>query len=83
MMTDKRIGSSHMTVLETDGRKGYGGACFPKDTNAFSKFVNNDFTLLDLVIEENNKYRSEYMLDDREKEQNVVYMPEVKYDIIY
>lgn len=74
MMTDKRIGSSHMTVPGPDGRKGYGGACFPKDTNAFSKFANGDFTLLDLVIEENNKYRSEYMLDDREKEQNVVYM---------
>ena len=41
---------------------------------AFSKFADGDFSLLDLVIKENNKYRSEYKLDDREKEQNVVYI---------
>ena len=74
MITDQRIGSSHVQVLGSDGRKGYGGACFPKDTNAFSKFAEGDFSILDLIIEENNKYRSEYQLDDREKEQNVVYI---------
>ena len=74
MITDQRIGNSHITVPGPDGRKGYGGACFPKDTNAFSRFAEGDFSLLDLVIKENNKYRSEYKLDDREKEQNVVYI---------
>ena len=43
MITDQRIGSSHVQVPGFDGRKGYGGACFPKDTNAFSKFAEGDF----------------------------------------
>ena len=31
---DKRIGDSHMNVPGHDGKKGFGGACFPKDTEA-------------------------------------------------
>jgi len=31
-------------------------------------------SILKLVIAENNKVRSQYELDDREKEQNVVYI---------
>jgi nucleotide sugar dehydrogenase len=30
---DKRIGASHSFVPGHDGRRGYGGTCFPKDTN--------------------------------------------------
>jgi UDPglucose 6-dehydrogenase len=30
---DKRIGESHTCVPGHDGRNGYGGTCFPKDTN--------------------------------------------------
>ena len=30
---DKRIGDSHSKVPGHDGRKGFGGTCFPKDTN--------------------------------------------------
>jgi UDP-glucose 6-dehydrogenase len=56
-----------------DGRFGFGGACFPKDTNAFSAFGNGTMSILDLVIEENNKIRSQYELDEREKVQKVVY----------
>ena len=29
---DERIGASHMLVPGHDGRRGYGGTCFPKDT---------------------------------------------------
>lgn len=72
--SDTRIGHSHMQVPGPDGRKGYGGACFPKDTKAFSHFSNNKFTVLDEVIKANNDYRSKYELDNREKEQNVVYI---------
>jgi len=72
--SDSRIGHSHMQVPGPDGRKGYGGACFPKDTKAFSHFAEGQLTVLDKVIEENNIYRSLYELDDREKEQNVVYI---------
>lgn len=36
---DQRIGSSHTLVPGPDGHPGFGGACFPKDTNAFIKFA--------------------------------------------
>lgn len=71
--TDRRIGFSHAQVPGPDGRKGYGGACFPKDTNAFATFAKGGFTVLNEVISKNNEYRAQYELDDREKEQNVVY----------
>lgn len=70
--TDPRITHSHTQVPGPDGRKGYGGACFPKDTNALAQFAQEDYlTILKLVIKENNNIRSQYKLDDREKEQNV------------
>ena len=31
---DKRIGGSHMTCPGHDGKRGYGGTCFPKDTSS-------------------------------------------------
>lgn len=36
---DKRIGSSHMQVPGPDGAFGFGGACFPKDTEALLKYA--------------------------------------------
>ena len=70
--TDPRITHSHTQVPGPDGRKGYGGACFPKDTNALAQFAGEDYlTILKLIIKENNNIRSQYKLDDREKEQNV------------
>lgn len=72
---DPRISHSHTAVPGPDGRSGYGGACFPKDTNALAAFAGSDYlSILKLVIAENNCVRSQYELDDREKEQNVVYM---------
>ena len=70
--TDSRIGNSHTLVPGFDGKRGFGGACFPKDTTAFSSFV-PEFTVLKKVIEENNKYRRGYEKDVRELEQNVKY----------
>jgi nucleotide sugar dehydrogenase len=67
---DKRISISHTKVPGFDGKQGYGGACFPKDTLAFSKFDSN-LSLLEKAIEINNNYRIGYELDDREKEQNI------------
>ena len=32
---DKRLGNSHWAVPGPDGKKGFGGSCFPKDLNAF------------------------------------------------
>jgi len=49
---DKRIGTSHLQVPGPDGQFGFGGACFPKDTKAFSTFAKNDspLKLLDYAI---------------------------------
>ena len=72
---DKRIGSSHMDVPGNDGRLGYGGACFPKDTKAFldySKYLAEDFSLLSESININNNLRSLYNEPTkREFEQNI------------
>ena len=72
---DKRIGKSHMDVPGHDGRKGFGGACFPKDSLALVKYADSletELTILKKVIKTNNKIRSKYKdLDHRESEQNV------------
>ena len=72
---DNRIGDSHMNVPGHDGRKGFGGACFPKDSLALIKFANNlgvDLNSLISTVKINNKIRSVYEeLDLRESEQNV------------
>ncbi len=75
--SDKRIGESHMDVPGHDGRLGFGGACFPKDTAALlalSKDIDKEFSLLKEVIRINNSIRMQYNeLDEREKEQGVNY----------
>ncbi len=72
---DKRIGNSHMNVPGHDGKKGFGGACFPKDSIALIKFAKSlDVNLNSLIstVKINNGIRSEYKeLDSRESEQNV------------
>jgi nucleotide sugar dehydrogenase len=72
---DPRIGETHMDVPGHDGRKGFGGACFPKDTNAFYKYseeIDQNFTLLKEAIKVNNSIRSKYSSETkRELEQNI------------
>lgn len=72
---DARIGESHMDVPGHDGRKGFGGACFPKDSLALVKFADGlgtNLTSLKTTIKTNNRIRSKYKdLDPRELEQNV------------
>jgi len=74
---DPRIGSSHMMVPGHDGRKGFGGACFPKDTYAlyrYSETLNVKFSLLKNVIDINNKIRLSYNnKTEREEIQNIDY----------
>ena len=66
-----------MDVPGHDGRKGFGGACFPKDSAAFVKYAEGigiDMTSLKTIIKTNNKIRSKYeTLDARESEQNVTF----------
>jgi nucleotide sugar dehydrogenase len=72
---DNRIGESHMDVPGHDGRKGFGGACFPKDSKALLEYTKNqniELSVLKSVISKNNKIRKKYeSLSEREKEQNV------------
>ena len=68
---DNRIGHSHMTVPGFDGKKGFGGSCFPKDTAAIQNYGSVDLHILKAVIESNNVYRNEYELDNREQAQKV------------
>lgn len=72
---DARLGTTHMNVPGHDGKKGFGGACFPKDTAAFLKY-SSEIGVVASILKEgvlaNNKIRSSYStLDEREKEQNV------------
>ena len=72
---DSRIGPSHKTIPGTDGKRGFGGACFPKDLDAFIHFIENNTEvepkLLKTVKEINSNYRSQYDLGDREKANNI------------
>ena len=56
--------------LSPDGKKGFGGACLPKDMNAFINF-DSDLTLIAETVKINNKIREEYELDEREKDNNI------------
>tara|TARA_Y100000768_G_scaffold221473_1_gene166935 strand:- start:223 stop:1068 length:846 start_codon:yes stop_codon:yes gene_type:complete len=72
---DQRIGKSHMQVPGHDGRRGFGGACFPKDTKAlyeYSKTTKTPFSLLENIISINNEIRLSYNdQTEREKDQNI------------
>lgn len=75
MLADMRIGYSHTKIPGTDGKKGFGGACFPKDLSALINFAesegNTELELLKSVRSVNNKIRSQYETDDREKANNI------------
>jgi UDPglucose 6-dehydrogenase len=75
MQNDKRIGNSHMQVPGPDGKLGFGGPCFPKDTKALLQYSNDigePLKLLEKCISLNNNIRSQYnSLSKREVEQNI------------
>ena len=47
-VSDGRVGDSHLQVPGPDGKRGFGGSCFPKDINAFMTFA--DSIGLDLSV---------------------------------
>lgn len=56
---DKRVNDSHFDVMH-GFRRGFGGACFPKDTSAIVKRAEElgvDLSLIRQAIEANKKYR--------------------------
>ena len=81
MGLDDRVGIGHTRVPGYDRKRGFGGACLPKDTTAFlkfSEFKTEDgevisFDMLDKVLEINNRYRKDYELDEREKANNITF----------
>lgn len=76
---DPRIGHGHTKVPGFDNKRGFGGACFPKDTKAITDCAGKGIlSLVEHVIKVNNDYRNQYERDDREKEQNIVYFPKEK-----
>ena len=62
-----------MQVPGHDGRLGFGGACLPKDSNAFVRYaqrIDKKLNLIRTAIELNNNIRSSYSREtDRELEQ--------------
>ena len=78
MGADDRIGIKHTRVPGPDKKRGFGGACLPKDTMALLKFSetrgkDNRFDLLDNILTINNEYRKMYDLDEREKVNNITF----------
>jgi UDPglucose 6-dehydrogenase len=60
MLKNNRINPSDTSVPGTDGLLSYGGACFPKDTNALSMFMERHDSMNDVikaVIKERNSIR--------------------------
>ena len=62
MLYDVRIGMTHMKVPGPDGKKGFGGHCFPKDLNALIHKLGEtdvDTTILSSVWEKNKTLRDD------------------------
>jgi UDPglucose 6-dehydrogenase len=59
--TDSRLGNTHWAVPGPDGSRGYGGACFPKDTSALNHLAESqqiDMPMLSTAIKSNKQYRN-------------------------
>jgi UDPglucose 6-dehydrogenase len=57
---DARLGNTHWKVPGPDGKRGFGGACFPKDTSALLNIANElnlKMTMLKSAIVRNNDLR--------------------------
>ena len=57
---DERIGKTHMQVPGPDGEKGFGGHCFPKDTEALLNYANKKnikMSVLRKAVSANKKLR--------------------------
>lgn len=60
---DPRMGNTHMMVPGHDGQRGFGGTCFPKDTNAlieYGRSIDAPMNVLDEAVWSNRQWRPEY-----------------------
>ena len=58
---DERITTSHMQIPGPDGERGFGGACFPKDTRALlftGLFFKSPFSILSEVVSTNERIKN-------------------------
>jgi len=66
---DKRIGSGHASVPGHDGKRGFGGTCFPKDTSSLRyEMASSDMVphILNAIIERNetkDRPEQDWLLD--------------------
>jgi nucleotide sugar dehydrogenase len=61
-VSDGRVGDSHLQVPGPDGKRGFGGSCFPKDINAFidySKSIGIEMNVLEGAWKTNLNVRPE------------------------
>jgi UDPglucose 6-dehydrogenase len=71
---DERVGHSHTMVPGPDGRLGFGGACFPKDTLALVDYAarnNMSLSLVNEAVWHNTPIRASYEIDEREAANNI------------
>lgn len=54
---DARLGTSHFDVPGPDGKRGYGGSCFPKDVKAFLTYAEDNMAVLRTSSFVNRKWR--------------------------
>tara|TARA_Y100001963_G_scaffold159287_1_gene262335 strand:- start:14547 stop:15374 length:828 start_codon:yes stop_codon:yes gene_type:complete len=62
LVSDSRVGDSHVTVPGPDGKFGFGGHCFPKDINAMIRFAERlgiDTKVLKAAWQKNLEIREE------------------------
>jgi UDPglucose 6-dehydrogenase len=57
LTVEPRLGNSHFAVPGPDGQRGFGGACFPKDTAALLFESGNSMTVLKAAVDKNRTYR--------------------------
>jgi len=72
---DPRIGMSHTNVPGHDGRRGFGGSCFVKDSNALLHYSQNKLSVLKEAWNYNCDVRNQYGdILQREKDQHVSFV---------
>lgn len=57
LTVEPRLGNSHFAVPGPDGQRGFGGACFPKDTAALLFESAGSMTVLKAAVEANKRVR--------------------------
>lgn len=68
--SDKRLGHTHWKVPGPDGQRGFGGACFPKDTAALLNMADEsdiEMSMLMTAIRTNDRLRSDLSKTDKTK----------------